>query len=219
MKLQLPVEFQVWWWLWRGTWTHTYRPSWQWEGHGEGFRGCPSLAGRSQREDVFDTELHSVIPVGFSSILSPSVTHPSYGSVSEEARCKAAHETSHLQSTHVGAACEQHSWHQHPKPVRLREISERQWTFKMHTHESSLAFFLHEEQLSPVSGSCLHPEHHQVAQRQHPQERGEEELTQGAFTVAWWVQRGRHIHKLKLTRDQQLVNIHKLHMVVQVPNC
>lgn len=58
----------------------------------------------------------------------------------------------------------------------------------MHTHESSLAFLLHEEQLSPVGGSRLHPKHHQVAQGQHPQERREEELTQGALTVAWRVQ-------------------------------
>lgn len=55
----------------------------------------------------------------------------------------------------------------------------------MHTHKSGLAFFLHEEQLSPVSGSRLHPEHHQVAQREHPQVRRKEEFTQGALTVAW----------------------------------
>lgn len=60
-----------------------------------------------------------------------------------------------------------------------------QLTITMHTHESSLAFLLHEEELSPVSGSCLHPEHHQVAQGQHPQERRQEELSQGAHTVAW----------------------------------
>lgn len=63
---------------------------------------------------------------------------------------------------------------------------------KMHTHENSLAFLLHEEQLSPVSGRCLHPEHHQVAQRQQPQERGEEELPQGALTVAWGGDRRSH---------------------------
>lgn len=60
-----------------------------------------------------------------------------------------------------------------------------QLTITMHTHESSLAFLLHEEELSPVSGSCLHPEHHQVGQGQHPQERRQEELSQGALTVAW----------------------------------
>lgn len=56
------------------------------------------------------------------------------------------------------------------------------------THESSLALLLHEEQLSPVSGSCLHPKDHQVAQRQHPQERREQELRQGALAGTWGVQ-------------------------------
>lgn len=71
------------------------------------------------------------------------------------------------------------------KPERLQR------TITKHTHESSLAFLLHEEELSPVSGSRLHPKHHQVAQGQYPQERREEELTEGAFTVAWWGQTGR----------------------------
>lgn len=65
---------------------------------------------------------------------------------------------------------------------------------KMHTHENRLALLLHEEQLSPVSGSCLHPKHHQVAQRQHPQERGEEELPQGALPVAWAGEKRSHGH-------------------------
>lgn len=61
-------------------------------------------------------------------------------------------------------------------------------TMNTRTHESSLAFLLHEEQLSPVGGSRLHSKHHQVTQRQHPQERREEEFTQGAFTASWWAQ-------------------------------
>lgn len=66
-----------------------------------------------------------------------------------------------------------------------------------HTHKSSLAFVLHEEQLSPVSGGRLHPEHHQVAQRQHPQERRQEEFAQRALTVAW---REKHRHKWIITK-------------------
>lgn len=56
--------------------------------------------------------------------LSQSITHPSNSSVSEEAWCQTAHETSNLQGTHVGTACKQRSWCQHPWPVRL---SENQW--------------------------------------------------------------------------------------------
>lgn len=62
---------------------------------------------------------------------------------------------------------------------------EMQLMILMHTHESSLAFLLHEEQLSPVSGGRLHPKHNQIPQGQHPQERREEELLQGALGVAW----------------------------------
>lgn len=76
------------------------------------------------------------------------------------------------------------------------KISEK--PIKMHTHESSLAFLLHEEQLSPVGGSSLYSKHHQVAQRQHPQERREEEFTQGALAVTWW--HTGDVHNLKLKR-------------------
>lgn len=56
------------------------------------------------------------------------------------------------------------------------------------THPSSLALLLQQEQLSPVSGSGLHPKYHQVAQRQHPQEGGQEELSQSTVPVTWWTQ-------------------------------
>ena len=103
-----------------------------------------------------------------------SVTHPGYSSVWDETCCEAPNKPPHLQRTHVGTACKQHSWCQHQLGYTKIKSEE---TYLKCTHESSLAFLLHEEQLSPVSGSCLHPKHHQVAQRQHPQEGGEEEFS------------------------------------------
>lgn len=58
----------------------------------------------------------------------------------------------------------------------------------VHTHENTLTFLLHKEELSPVSGGGFYPKHHQVEEGEHPQVGRGEELTQGALTVAWWVQ-------------------------------
>lgn len=69
-----------------------------------------------------------------------------------------------------------------------------QLTVRVHTHEHSLTFLLHEEELSPVGGCGFYPKNHQVAEGQHPQEGRGEELTQGALTVAWWVQAEAEVH-------------------------
>lgn len=120
MKSQLPSASQVWWWPWRGTWTHTYRPSWEGAGCGEGCRGCPSLAGGSSKRGWYWTSL-----INTSHVLpdrSQPVTHPSYGPIREEPGRKAAHEASQLQGTHVGTPCgSQSSRCQHPSPVRWSE--------------------------------------------------------------------------------------------------
>ena len=50
-----------------------------------------------------------------------------------------------------------------------------------HTHQCRLALVLNEEQLAPVCAGRLHPEHHQVGDREQPQVGRQQELRQGAF--------------------------------------
>lgn len=72
------------------------------------WRGLPCVPRPCWRKSertfmTMNTDIHSCL-------LNVFATHPSYSSVRDEARCKAAYEAAHLQGTHVSTACEQHSW-------------------------------------------------------------------------------------------------------------
>lgn len=167
----------MWWWPWRGTWTHTYRPSWQWAGRDEGSRVCP---GQTTESHMFMTS-------------RSNQTSPSDCYLLEQQLCQRLNQ---MQGFPQSRPLPRHSCRYCLWVTQLKleprnnnkktHTLQNQVSITMRTHKSCLAFLLHEEKLSPVSCCCFHAEHHQVAQRQHPKKWGEEELTQGALTVAWW---------------------------------
>lgn len=124
-------------------------------------------------------------------------THFGHSLVRDETCCETAQKSSNLQGTHVWATYEEeHSDSQ--ETTRNNELlklssqnisqllSTQLYSTQLlyppfHTHECRLALVLNEKQLAPVGAGRLHPEHHQVGQRQQPQVGWQQELGQGAF--------------------------------------